>query len=406
MAEKHEHVGRMEIKPGRSIITTSIHGVGSESFGIYCIRGFAPLAQLAQISQVDEYHQKINPLGYQRFVSLKHAKEAYRFASDHAKFKKGLWPEVILNIRNEEVFSLDKGKKYPGGTTQEVKLKVNWPKLAEVLKEDSEKKLIERRVLMARVDGNHRLYYAGGDFEKKGQYKPLESFIAPFCILSGVDLMTERKIFLDINQHQKKLAGDHILREYLQLLGPDAVWGDAPHRILAQELNTDSDSPLFQKVDLGGKRKPGDPLYLAKLKDLSSGLEHLLDGSEQDFKEHGKEFSKKVVIQYYKAIQEVFSVEFLDSQNYKLQSSVGHQAFGYLGRDILDVFKHRAIPPVKEEFSKRLIAFKRESPEFWRKTNEYWAGKSGRPAAEQAAKEMWEIVSDVDGKPKLRFEKP
>ena len=405
MTEKHQHVGRAEIKPGRTIITTSIHGVGCESFGIFCIRGFASLAQLSQISQVDEYHDTRNPLGYQRFVSPKHAKEAYKYAADRSGSKKAVWPEVILNIRNKAVFTVEKGKKYPGGVTQEVKLKVDWPKLVGTIRADAAKKPIDREVLIARVDGNHRLYYAGGEFEKSGNYKPLEEVVAPFCILSGVDLMTERRIFLEINQHQKKLAGEHVLREYLALLGPDGVWGDAPHKILAQELNTDSDSPLFQKVHLGGKKKAGDPLYLAKLKDIASGLEHFIADSEDEFKEAGKESSKKVVIQYYKAIQETFPSEFQDYQNYKLQSSVGHQAFGYLGRNLLEVFKHRGIEPTRDEFSKRLVMFKKESPDFWKRNNEYWAGKSGRPAAEEASKEMWNVISEFDGKPKIRFGK-
>lgn len=50
--------------------------------GVNVYRGFAELGVLTDISQADIYDMKDNPLGTQRDLSPKHAKEAYEYVKN------------------------------------------------------------------------------------------------------------------------------------------------------------------------------------------------------------------------------------------------------------------------------------------------------------------------------------
>src|SRR6267378_1300185 len=114
-------------------------------------RGFAPLRDLALISKADIFDQESNPLGTQRNLSKQHARKAYQYVSER---EKAFYPELIFNIRDASY--------------------------VEFIKDPTKAKSI----VVSRMDGNHRLWYADG------QERGMEAISRPtsFCFLLIPDL--------------------------------------------------------------------------------------------------------------------------------------------------------------------------------------------------------------------------
>src|ERR1700730_17231089 len=66
--------------------------------GYEAFRGFAPLSELAKISEADIFDQNNNRLGTQRNLSLQHARKAYQYVSGT---ETAFYPEMILNVRDK-----------------------------------------------------------------------------------------------------------------------------------------------------------------------------------------------------------------------------------------------------------------------------------------------------------------
>src|SRR5579864_4443526 len=65
--------------------------------GYEAFRGFAPLSELAKISDADIFDQDENRMGTQRNLSLQHARKAYQYVSET---ERAFYPEMILNVRD------------------------------------------------------------------------------------------------------------------------------------------------------------------------------------------------------------------------------------------------------------------------------------------------------------------
>lgn len=72
--------------------------VRAKVLGVNVYRGFANLADLADISKADIYDQEKNPKGTQRDLSLKHARDAHEYVKNTDL---GFWPEVFLCARKK-----------------------------------------------------------------------------------------------------------------------------------------------------------------------------------------------------------------------------------------------------------------------------------------------------------------
>ena len=71
--------------------------------GVDVVRGFARLCDLSSASQADIYDAETNPMGTQRDLSPKHAKDAYEYVTTE---KLAFWPEIFLCVRDRAVIDI------------------------------------------------------------------------------------------------------------------------------------------------------------------------------------------------------------------------------------------------------------------------------------------------------------
>src|ERR1044072_8801136 len=150
--------------------TITLTALETKNLDTVCYRGSAPLADLARISQADVFDQEDNPDGLQRDLNRKHASDAYDYVARPAdKELPRAYPEVILNVRDKHVL------------TTETESLADGSRLV-VLPFDVDKIMNARTVKVSRVDGNHRLVFAGGSKDRD----PLTAQ-APFQIHDGLN---------------------------------------------------------------------------------------------------------------------------------------------------------------------------------------------------------------------------
>lgn len=173
-----------------------IRGILDNSLnGQLCIRGFAPIKELARISRADYSYQRSPIDRSDRSDFLE--KQTYLF-----------FPEIILGYKfrykldnsnnNNPIATIQTGIQYKSNidkTVVKIKSidykqssdisKKNNIKIAEITFDDEElSKLIQDdRHPLSRIDGNHRLRAA----EESSNYK-VENMSAPFCIILGEEL--------------------------------------------------------------------------------------------------------------------------------------------------------------------------------------------------------------------------
>ncbi len=195
-------------------MATAFRGVFETSLGGFaCIRGFAKLGDLALASQPDK--------DFQRDLIKTHEREIKDFLEDREYL---FFPEVILAC----VLKYDFNKKNAQSGLDPIKnifdrknfrsnvdgLFVEFYKsgLAEI-------RIPPSRILLTRVDGNHRLSAA----TLKDSFK---EYVAPFCIiiLPETDMKKEAVIFHNINFRSIPLEFEHSLKMILDdsELFPDA----------------------------------------------------------------------------------------------------------------------------------------------------------------------------------------
>jgi len=118
-------------------------------------RGFAKAKDLAKISEPDIFDQSDNPLGTQRDLKSWHARQAHAYGAGNIKrqTKQRIWPEILLNVRDPKVVKV--GHPDSNGLV----------KIAILENKIKDRKGINPQI--SRVDGNHRLFYAGDIKMKK-----------------------------------------------------------------------------------------------------------------------------------------------------------------------------------------------------------------------------------------------
>ena len=82
--------------------TIEIPVIRGNVLGVDVYRGYAPLNILTEASKADIYDQKNNPLGTQRDLSPKHAKDAYEYVKNS---ELGFWPEIFLCARVNKILT-------------------------------------------------------------------------------------------------------------------------------------------------------------------------------------------------------------------------------------------------------------------------------------------------------------
>ncbi|NQS90218.1 DGQHR domain-containing protein [Patescibacteria group bacterium] len=377
-----------KIKDRKNVERESIYAMSGNTFGVKCYRGFAPLATLSKMSKADEFHQIDNPEGTQRDLRPKHAREAYEYAKSNKHGKNALWPELILNIRDGSPIDIrpravTKGPKEEGLSF--AKIRIDWEKINK-LKE-------EGKISISRVDGNHRLYFAGGEIKPK-RYPSLDDVYSPFCITVGISKQDEMRIFKDINAKQKRLNVSHLLRLDEQLM-PDTelVIANKPLWIV-KKISEDRTSPFYGEVHKGGKKGKSEK-YLIKAKSLLDGIVQLLNNfpNHENVSNHSKLLT--AIINYFNAVKKVWPNEWEDAKGYKLMTNTGLQALGIVGGRLMQAYSSSQKPLKTDVFAAQLNILKKNIPNFWENKSIYMDGKSGRPGSQAIASEIYDEVTSL-----------
>lgn len=162
--------------------------------GYEAYRGFGSLSDLAKISAADVFDQDKNRSGTQRNLSIKHARKAHQYVLGTVK---AFYPELILNVRDKSYVRFAPFE----GQHEVEQADVKFGTLAFVKDPGHAGKIV-----VSRLDGNHRLWFADG--REKGM-DPISRPVS-FCLLMITDLEKELELFRDINDNQMGMNTSHL----------------------------------------------------------------------------------------------------------------------------------------------------------------------------------------------------
>jgi len=345
-------------------------------------RGYAKARDLAKISEPDVFDQTSNPQGTQRDLKPWHARQAHAYALGNVirETKLRLWPEVILNVRDESVVSAGKAKN---GL---VEITIHEDKLENRNGVDPQ---------ISRVDGNHRLYWASGLKEKdKKKLEPINVEI-PFCVTIGLDRKEEAALFRDINANQVRMNTSHldhlsyVLSEKEKLKSEElALW-------IAMELYQNTESPFYGRIHLGGRKQKGVK-YIFSLRTFKEGIKTLLkESTELSPDKVPFELQARAVSRYWNAVKLTFLQEWENYQFNLLLSYFAYFAWSRLGAVVIDASFRKENPTI-EEMKKQLEGLRKNVN--WSKDGTFkgYGGKGGGNLAFQILKKYLPIEYELE----------
>jgi len=290
--------------------------IKSEILGIITYRGSGKLSDISKISKADIYDEKKNPKGTQRGLKVQHAKSAYDYVKNNSI---GFWPEVILNCRNSSVISFKPNDQVTGAGL----LTVDLDKIERINKGKS--------IAISRVDGNHRLHFAKGDYE---EFPPIEKN-ASFCLLVDLDLEREIQLFRDINNNLERMPTSHLDYITVRLTPEEELKKNNPSLYIAQKLDEDKESPFYRRISKTGKKSDERDI---PLRSLNYGIQYLrsntkelktLSGSDADIE-------YELIKNYFLALKHWQPQAWEEPKEYLLLRGAGFWGACFLGGIIID----------------------------------------------------------------------
>ncbi|MDD1536535.1 MULTISPECIES: DGQHR domain-containing protein [unclassified Bradyrhizobium] len=288
-----------------------IPAISGEVLGVKVYRGFAKLSDLSRISRPDVYDADSNPTGTQRDLSPKHAREAYEYVRN-SEF--GYWPEVFLCARDSKAIKFtfkDKASGYG------------------VLQIDDNLAERSKRIIISRVDGNHRLYFGDGSVEG---YEPIDRIVS-FCIAGNIDLKKELIIFRDINNNQRRMNTSHLDKIDARLAGQQTIKRTSPALYIAEQLASDEESPFHRLVYEGGKRSAGTFIPLRTLK---SGIEYMFSRPTKLNALNDVDAQYKTIKNYFLALKRYQPEAWTTPGSYLLLRGAGLWGACFIGAEVID----------------------------------------------------------------------
>jgi DGQHR domain-containing protein len=251
--------------------------------GVKAYRGFGLLSDLARISKADIFDQVNNRLGTQRNLSVTHARKAYEYVADN---EKAFYPEIILNIRDEKYVNLSTRECHNGSSF--------------ALLSFAKDPIASQQVIVSRLDGNHRLWFADGHVEG---FEPVERSVS-FCFVVLPKIEDELELFRDINDNQMGMNTSHLENITARLLGEKALKVKNPPAYIVHKLQKDPTSPLYERIHEGGITRKGATLSGLTIANLTLAVKDMLTRSAKlsQFPDTDAQF--EVIKNYWKAVQE------------------------------------------------------------------------------------------------------
>lgn len=277
-------------------------------------RGFGPLDALAELSKPDIFDQETNKVGTQRNLNLPHARRAYEYSDKSDAF----YPEMILNVRDASFVKFSAVSEEADSTFG----------MLEFIK-DPEK---SDKIVVSRLDGNHRLWFADG--HEKGM-KPLSRPVS-FCFLTIEDQKKELELFRDINDNQMGMSTSHLQNITARLLGDKALKVQDPALYIVERLMRDQDSPLRGRVYEGGKARKERLLTGLTVANLKSAIKDMIGRSAKLSQLPDSEAQYVVIKNYWSALREWLPKAWKNPRDYIMFKGVGLYAISYLGIEVID----------------------------------------------------------------------
>ena len=350
-------------KDKKSILRCPV--VRAKVFGVRVYRGFASLADLAEVSKADIYDQQKNPRGTQRDLNAAHARHAYEYVKNRDL---GFWPEVFLCARKKDVVTF-----YPVSEES--------PNLG-VLEIDMTAAKNSKTIAISRVDGNHRLHYGDG---KQSGYSRIEKLVS-FCLAYGLTREEEIQLFKDINDNQRRMNTSHLDRIEVRLTPEEELKHRNPELYIAQQLGRDSASPFHGRVYEGGKKPVGVDIPLRGLK---TGIEYMLSRSTQLPRLEDAEAQYRVIRNYFDAVKKWQPKAWGSPKEYIMLRGVGLWAISFIGAQVID----RAL--LRDEFkAKQMLTILCSGKDWDWGTKGDFKGLSGRGGALEISNKVTRRLQD------------
>jgi DGQHR domain-containing protein len=299
------------VKVKRKLIRFKYDVIKGKVLGVNVYRGFAKLSDLAKISQADIFDQRTNPLGTQRDLSPKHAREAYTYV--HEK-EFAFYPEVFLCVRDSKVIAFKKyGKYHDFG-----QLTVYYSRIVR-----------SKNICISRVDGNHRLHFVSGAYPG---FPEIDKEVS-FCLAYDLTLEQEIELFRDINNNQKRMNTSHLDNIELRLSDEDQLKKKDTPLYFAKKLGFDDDSPLKDIIFEGGKK----PSYFTiPLRSLKLGIQYMLSQPSKLTELPDIEVQYIVIRNYLNAIKKWLPEAWRKPKNFIVLRGVGLWAICFIGASVID----------------------------------------------------------------------
>ena len=335
--------------------------------GVNVYRGYAKLSILSEASKADIYDQKVNPLGTQRDLSPKHAKEAFEYIKNS---ELGFWPELFLCARVKNILTFKSiSQDYSDIGILEIDL--------DKIKKDG-------NILLSRVDGNHRLHYADG---KEKSYSKIDKLVS-FCIAFNLTREEEIQLFKDINKNQKPMNTSHLDGIDVRLTPEEELKRRTPDLYIAQMLSKDPKSSLHGKVYEGGKKPVGVDL---PLRGLRTGVQYMLSRSTQLPRLTDTEAQYKVINTFFLAIKQWQPKAWITPKEYIILRGAGLWGICFLGAQVID----RAL--MNDKFDTKSMFDILNSGKSWDWSNKgSFVGLSGRSGALEISNKVSRHLKDAN----------
>jgi DGQHR domain-containing protein len=270
---------------------------------------------LARISAADIFDQDKNRLGTQRNLSVQHARRAYQYV---AGTETAFYPEMILNVRDKSYVKFTSAKELGG---------VAFGTLT-FLKDPSK----AAQIVVSRLDGNHRLWFADG--HEKGM-EPITRSVS-FCLLVLEDRERELELFRDINDNQMGMNTSHLQNITARLLGDKLLKVQNPALYIVQKLIKDKKSPLYGRVHEGGKAQKGATLSGLTIANLRSAVSDMLTRSAKLAQFPDADAQYKVIKNYWSAVKKWLPKAWSSPRDFAIFKGVGLYAISYVGIEVID----------------------------------------------------------------------
>lgn len=306
--------------------------------------GYLSKDQAKKLTFSDHYPPKESRLGYQRPPEPKRART---FADYLSESHSGFATPILLNARDRIEYVTEGNSDF--GYVR-----------------------VPEKACLAIVDGQHRTM---GIIDYLEMDLPI-----PFMLFENLDTQLEQELFITINREQKKVNMSHV--KFFESKND-------PYSRLVIKLESDADSPWYQRVNLVGARGTKRPVSLQSLRDA---LEELLQSGQIKMLEFEEQY--KIAAGFWEIVSRVWPDAWEAPKNSLLKKSMGTLALSKLGGYLIPQCLDEKTGSV--DYEKLHSYLTRASEVNWMSDGDF-KGFSGRHAADLVKSHLDSLIFSKTG---------